>query len=66
MAQLDSRHATQVNVQQQTPRLVRVRVIKKGFGAVEYLNMMPVCVEQTLDRSEHAGIIVNDKYCWLW
>jgi hypothetical protein len=62
MPQLNSRHTTQVDVQHKTSGIPRVRVIKKCFGAFEYQNIKSMDLQQPLDRSEHAAIIINDKY----
>jgi hypothetical protein len=43
-----------MNVQQETARIARARAIKKFLGTLECLNIKPVHLQQTLDRSAHA------------
>jgi len=36
--------------------------VKKGFRAFENTDIEIVCLQQSLDRSRHAGVIANDEY----
>src|SRR5262249_31306815 len=60
--QFNPRHAGQVNVQHKTSGIAWVRVLKKRFGACEGLNVKLRRLQQTLDRSEHAAVIINAEY----
>ena len=63
--QLDSGHATEIDVEQQAIDVGRRLELEKRLGGAKNLGGKSICAQQTLDALEHAGVVVHDRYRFL-
>ena len=61
MPQIDPRHASQMNIQDQTGRLGLRIAIEECFGRHEHPRGKAVGVQQPLDRLQHRRLVIDHR-----
>jgi hypothetical protein len=65
-AQINSRLATQIDVNHQANCVVKVTVANQSIDGLEQQNAQSVGTEQSLDADPHRGIVINDENGFLF
>jgi hypothetical protein len=63
MPQLDPRHATEVDIKDDTAYHACLCMAEERFSRCVAFGHKPVCAQQALDASAHARIVIDHRHC---